>query len=171
MAEPLRERLQPNLLERLTDDEPGNAREARESRAGAALVRASVVDNLGALFNAVCLEADTDLSAYPEVRRSVLNYGLPALTGCSAAGLQLRELERELRIAVLDFEPRLLADTVRVRALTEGTDMKRHNVIVFQIEAQLWAQPDPVALSLRTTLDLGSRQCVVAEVRGARGAP
>ena len=171
MAEPMRERLQPSLLERLTDDEPGSAQEARSGRGGTVLLRASVINNLNRLFNTVCLEADTDLSACPEVRRSVINFGLPSLSGRSASGLQLRQFERELRAAVLDFEPRLLADTVRVRALSEGNDINRSTIIRFQIEAQMWAHPAPVALSLRTELDLANGQCLVAEARTMRGTP
>jgi type VI secretion system protein ImpF len=170
MADALRERLQPSLLERLTDEAPGRASEGRDARLiGPTQLRASVLRNLSNLFNAVCLEADHDLDAWPEVRRSVLNFGLPALSGRVASSLQMRDLERELRQAVICFEPRLLPDSVRVSALGDNKDPNSHNVITFRIEAQLWAQPAPVPLSLHTELSLESGQCVVAEA-GAGGA-
>jgi type VI secretion system protein ImpF len=70
---------------------------------------------------------------------------------------------------VLCFEPRLLPDSVRVSALGDGKDPNSHNVISFRIEAQLWAQPSPVPLSLHTELDLESGQCMVAEARARAG--
>lgn len=170
MADALRERLQPSLLERLTDEAPGRASEGRDARLiGPTQLRASVLRNLSNLFNAVGLGAGHDLDAWPEIGRSVLNFGLPALSGRVASSLQMRDLERELRQAVICFEPRLLADSVRVCALGDNKDPNSHNVIAFRIEAQLWAQPAPVPLSLRTELSLESGQCVVAET-GAGGA-
>ena len=169
MAEAMGERWQPSLMERLTDDAPASLREGRDARGGGlAQLRTSVLRHLASLFNAACVGADGSLDEYPEIRRSVLNFGLPSLSGRIASGLKMRELERDLREAVVCFEPRLLADSVRVLAIGDGKDQNSHNVIAFRIEAQLWAQPVPVALSLRTELDLESGQCMVAEARGAR---
>lgn len=172
MHEAPRARLQPSLLERLTDDAPGVRADPGGARQiGTAQLRASVLRNLGCLFNAVCHDADGALAPYPELRRSALNFGLPALSGRVASGLHMRELERDLRQAVLYFEPRLLPDSVRVSALDDGKDPNSHNVVAFRIEARLWAQPAPVPLCLHTELDLESGQCVVGEARAARGAP
>lgn len=162
--EPVRERLQPSLIERLTDDAPEQRSEAPGSQqATLAQLRASVLRNLANLFNAVAHDADRRLDAYPEVRRCALNYGLPALAGRVASTVELRSLERELRLAVLRFEPRLLSDSVRVTVLDDERNACGHNVIAFRVEAQLWAQPAPVAFSLHTRLDLESGQCTVAE--------
>jgi type VI secretion system protein ImpF len=170
MLEPVRERLQPSLIERLTDDAPEQRAEAREAHGSLAQLRASVLRNLANLFNAVAHDADLRLDAYPEVRRSVLNFGLPALAGRVASNVELRDLERALRQAVLRFEPRLLADTVRVTMLDDEPGAGSHNVIAFRVEAQLWAQPAPVAFSLHTRLDLESGQCTLAEGHTGRGA-
>jgi type VI secretion system protein ImpF len=169
MTEQMRERWQPSLIERLTDEAPASRSEGREARgASPAQLRTSVLRNLASLFNAACIGADGSLDAYPEILRSVLNFGLPSLSGRIASGLKMRELERDLREAVIRFEPRLLAETVRVSAVGDGKDQNSHNVIAFRIEAHLWAQPAPLALSLHTELDLESGQCVVAEARAAR---
>jgi type VI secretion system protein ImpF len=169
VQERVRERLQPSLIERLTDEAPEQRSEAPGSQqATLAQLRASVLRNLASLFNAVAHDADRRLDVYPEVRRSAMNFGLPALAGRVASTIELRSLERELRLAVLRFEPRLLSDSVRVSVLDDEPGACGHNVIAFRIEAQLWAQPAPVAFSLHTRLDLESGQCTVAEGHLAR---
>ena len=84
MAEPLlpQDRLQPALLDRLTDDEPDKKQEPREARVlSKSRMRQSVLRDLAWLFNATRLEVVTDLTKVPNVRRSVLNFGMPALSG------------------------------------------------------------------------------------------
>ena len=74
------ERLQPALLDRLTDEHPDEQQEAREQRVmSKRQLRQAVLRDLAWLFNATRLESGVDLSKVPEVRRSVLNFGLPAL--------------------------------------------------------------------------------------------
>ena len=67
------------------------------------------------------------------------------------------------RQAILDFEPRLLRDSVRVKARTEHAEGGTHNRISFDIECRLWAQPAPLALLLYSELDLESGQNAVNE--------
>lgn len=61
-------------------------REARVLTKGQ--LRTAVLRDLAALMNAITrLGAGDDLSAYPEVERSVLNYGMPAFAGETASTL------------------------------------------------------------------------------------
>ncbi|TCJ20399.1 type VI secretion system baseplate subunit TssE [Parasulfuritortus cantonensis] len=166
MAEPVaKERLNPSLLDRLIDNEPDKRSEARDARSfSTARLRESVLRDLNWLFNATQYD-DAALEDYPQVRRSVVNYGIPALSGRPAAALNLREVEQMLRRSIIDFEPRLLADTVRVRAQANDEGFARHNVISFRIEAQMWAQPYPIDLLLRTELDMESGESRVVEAK------
>lgn len=149
-----KERLQPSLLDRLTDEEPGNPQESRERRVlSPQRLREVVRRDLGWLFNAINLASVEDLSAYPQVARSVLNYGLPDLTGRTASGMDPPQLERMLRQVVKDFEPRILPGSIRVKLVVDEAKMS-HNAMVFDIEGELWAQPLPIRLYLRTELDL-----------------
>ena len=52
-----------------------------------------------------------------EVARSVLNFGLPALAGQTASALDIVDLERLIRQAILDFEPRILPGTLEVEPI------------------------------------------------------
>jgi type VI secretion system protein ImpF len=157
MAEPLRpdERLQPALLDRLTDDEPDKKTEPREARVlSKRQLRRSVLRDLAWLFNATQLESVNDLSGAPLVRRSVLNFGLPALSGRSASSLDVSDLARAVRDAIINFEPRILPSTLRITTLLESGDLDHHNVIGVEIEAHLWAQPVPLEFLVRTEFDL-----------------
>ena len=165
------ERLQPALLDRLTDEEPDKQQEARENRVlSKSRLRQAVLRDLAWLFNATRLEASTDLSAVPYVRRSVINYGLPALSGKAASSLDVSELERAIREAILDFEPRILPATLNVRALLVADQLDHHNVIGVEIRGQLWAQPVPLELLVRTEIDLETGKVEVADLMPSRVA-
>jgi type VI secretion system protein ImpF len=160
-----KERLQPSLLDRLTDDEPGLTQESRDLRVlSPARLRASVLRDLGWLFNTTNLAAMRDLEAYPEVARSVLSYGLPDLAGHTISSIDGAQLEQILKQAIWNFEPRLIADSVRVRLVTDPSD-SNHNSMSLVVEAQLWSQPLPLRLHLRTEIDLEDGDVRVAELR------
>jgi type VI secretion system protein ImpF len=171
MAEQLtpQERLQPALLDRLTDDEPDKRLEPREQRVmSKARLRQAVLRDLAWLFNATAFETKGNLAAVPHVRRSVINFGLPPLSGQTASTIEVRDLERAIRQAILDFEPRILAETLAVHALTELSSFDHHNVIGIEIHGQLWAQPVPIELLVRTEIDLETGKVQIADLAPAR---
>jgi type VI secretion system protein ImpF len=163
MAESNRDRINPSLLDRLTDEAPENA----SARGGASVtlseLRRSVLRDLNWLFNTSQILRTEETESWPQVRNSVLNYGLPPLSGLTASGLDVPKLERALRQAILDFEPRILPDSVSVKAKVDQASLDHHNVISLHIEALLWAQPLPIELLLRTQFDLESGQNRVDE--------
>lgn len=162
MADANRDRINPSLLDRLTDEAPGNAAQRGGASVSLSELRRSVLRDLAWLFNTTRSLSAEELEARPQIRNSVLNYGLPALSGVAASGLDLGNLERALRQAILDFEPRILPDSVSVKVLgSESPD--HHNVISLYIEGLLWAQPVPIELLLRTQFDLESGQSRVEE--------
>jgi type VI secretion system protein ImpF len=162
-----KERLQPSLLDRLTDEAPQERAESRDRRVlSPSRLRDSVLRDLGWLFNTTNLESLKDLSGMPEVARSVLNFGLPDLAGHTSSSVDPARLESLLRQAIWDFEPRLIPSSVEVR-LTVNPDEMNHNSMSFVIEARLWAQPMPLRLYLRTEIDLEDGEVRIAEMREA----
>lgn len=148
-----RERLQPSLLDRLTDEDANNPHEPREKRIlSMKALRQAVLRDLGWLLNSSSLEQD--LTASPLAARSVINYGMPPLSGLTASGLDVADMERRIRQVIWDFEPRLLRDTVQVKVLSTDAEEDHPNQVIFEIQAELWGQPLPEALYLRTALDL-----------------
>lgn len=159
-----RERLQPSLLDRLSDDEPDNPAEARERRVmSLRTLREGVLRDLAWLLNTSSLLSVVDTEKLPHIASSVINYGVPDISGASVAGLNIAKLERGIRQAIWDFEPRLIRPTVSVRAVGGGID---HNKLTFEIEADLWAQPYPERLYLKTEFDLERLSVVVTETNG-----
>ena len=148
-----RNRLQPALLDRLTDDEPDQRKEAESHRVmSKAQLRQAVLRDLGALFNSV--QPLAGASAYPLLADSVLNFGLPPLSGQLASKLDVSSLEDAIREAIVRFEPRILPSTLHVVAREATSVLDTHNVIEFEIRGHLWSQPVPLEILLRTQLDL-----------------
>jgi type VI secretion system protein ImpF len=129
-----------------------------------------VLRDLAWLFNATQLEAVNPLAKAPYVRKSVLNYGMPALSGNTASSLDITDLTRAIRDAILTFEPRILADTLEVETLLEGGDLDHHNVIAVQIRAMLWAQPVPLEFLVRTDFDLETGKVQITDLVSPRVA-
>jgi type VI secretion system protein ImpF len=157
------ERLQPSLLDRLTDDEPARREESRDARViGAQRLRECVIRDLSWLLNCTHAEATRPLDDAPQVSTSVLNYGIPDLAGVAASGVDLAGIERRLRETILAFEPRLIADTLQVRVRRDTGRMDRRS-LVFEIESDMWAQPLPLNLYLKTEVDLETGRMDLAE--------
>jgi type VI secretion system protein ImpF len=157
-----RDRLYPSLLDRLLDDEPGKLTEPRENRSATlARLRENVLRDLNWLFNATQSSIDFDDDAM--MAGSVINFGMPPLAGRPASQYDLNELSRVLRDVILRFEPRILAHTLKVTADTAKGDT--HNVLGFRIEGQLWSQPVPLEIYMRTEIDLESGMTQVREAK------
>src|SRR4051812_9719336 len=164
-----KERLQPSLLDRLTDERPEERRESRDKHViSPSRLRECVRRDLTWLLNTTNLASVQDLEEFPEVASSVLNYGMPDLAGHVASSVDVRAMERLLCKVIWDFEPRLLWSSVKVKLVVDDQKMDR-NAMWFDIEAELWAQPLPLRLFLRTEIDLENGGVNVSEVGGQRG--
>ncbi|MEE9318986.1 MAG: type VI secretion system baseplate subunit TssE [Granulosicoccus sp.] len=149
-----KERLLPSLLDRLTDHMPGTKEELRNRRAlSMKQFRKSVLRDLEWLMNTVNLESAVNFEEFPELRNSVINYGMPCLSGSTVNNADRHQITKLIRQSIQAFEPRILKDTVKV-TLLEDEELENRAAIAFQIEGTLWGNPLPEALFLRTELDL-----------------
>jgi len=161
-----KERLQPSLLDRLTDDDPEARQESRDRRVlSPARLRECVRRDLTWLFNTANLGTVLNLDELPEVARSTVNFGMPDLAGRTASSVNIPALEQILRRVIWDFEPRLIKNSVRVRIVSDD-DKMNHNAMAFDIEAELWAQPLPLRLFFRTDIDLETGAVNVVDAGG-----
>lgn len=153
------ERLQPCLLDRLTDDEPAKTQESRTQRVvSLPRYRQGVLRDLLWLFNASAHlpnEGDSPFSItdYPEACRSVVNFGIRHLFGLVTPSM--RDLEKQLAEALYVFEPRILRNTLKIRSRLKG------NLIVLEVEGELWANPVSEQLHIKTLLDIETGHCTV----------
>ena len=160
-----KERLQPSLLDRLTDDNRESTQESHTDRLiSQRRLRECVRRDLAWLFNTThlaCLQRE--IREHPLVEQSTLNYGVPDLTGRTASSIDINQLGQQLREAIWNYEPRLVRDSVLVKIDVNAGEMS-HNTMTFTIEAMLWAQPLPVHLFWRTSLDLETGTATVEEL-------
>jgi len=158
------DRLQPALLDRLTDEEPDERQESSDSRViNRSRLRDLVLRDLAWLFNATAPSTGIDFARAPQARKSVINFGLPALSGQTASTIDAQLLQTRVRQAILDHEPRILADTLVVEAIANEAQLDHHNQIGLRISGQLWAQPVPLELLLHTDIDLETGRVAVRE--------
>jgi type VI secretion system protein ImpF len=162
------ERLQPSLLDRLTDDEPDRKHEPKENRVlSLRQLKESVLRDLSSLLNTCSFQTTEDVEPYPLVARSVLNYGVRSLAGSHITSADKAEVERNIRKAIEDFEPRILRDSISVEVILPKEQSP--NAMNIRIEGNLWAQPLPVHLYLWTEVECEDGRVSVTESTGSEG--
>lgn len=122
-------------------------------------LRESVLRDLAWLLGTSSYDSNTSLQNWPEVERSVINYGLPTVAGRGLSGFDSGAAAQRLQRVIEIFEPRL----TQVRVSPEVADRMDHRAIVFRVEAELWGQPMPQRLLLRTEIDVDSAHVAVSD--------
>ncbi|MBV9490185.1 MAG: GPW/gp25 family protein, partial [Verrucomicrobia bacterium] len=113
------DRIQPCLLDRVTDEAPDRKEESRTQRViSLQRYRAGVLRDLDWLFNAIGHYPNEQVGAhefedFPEAYRSVINFGLRQYYGWLAPDVE--EIEKQVYDAVTLFEPRINRHTLQVR--------------------------------------------------------
>ena len=162
------ERLQPSLLDRLVDLAPDELRETDDKRTlTKQALRQAVLRDLSWLFNATSFGLAFDDTRFPQAARSVLNYGLPMLSGQFTSSVQRVSMEQALKNAILQFEPRILPRTLEVELVMDGPALESHNRIGLQIRGMLWAQPVPLEFLVRSRIDLEEGRIEVQDMTDA----
>ena len=155
------EKLQPCLLDRLTDDDPKTTEESRSQRViSVQRYRRGVLRDLAWLLNASAHLPDEGkgrwrLEDFPDAHRSVINFGTRQLSGLFAPNMH--ELERQLTESLQLFEPRVISQSVTIHASME------RNVIDIEIRGELWANPVPEQLFVKTNIDLETGLCTLGD--------
>ena len=156
----LLERLQPSLLDRLTDDAPEHS-----SETGAAWIidvtrlREIIQRDLHWLLNTTNFGTDLSPENHPQAAGSVINFGISDVSGSVATNARAAEISAAIRTAIERFEPRLLPGSLEVSLREDGD--ARGALVSFDIRAELWAEPVPLDLYLRTQLDVTTGQVTV----------
>ncbi|KXU95305.1 type VI secretion system lysozyme [Caballeronia megalochromosomata] len=148
-------RLQPSLLDRLTDEHPQQKSESLEARfISDEGLRQSVLRELRWLFNTVGQPRGIDAKRHPHASDSVLNYGLPCIVGGFSASVDMPRLQASLRQAITRFEPRILPASIEIEPAGSRDMRDSLNQIAFVIRALLWFRPAPLEVVLRAQIDL-----------------
>ncbi len=110
--------------------------------------------DLSFLLNTISHEGDIDARRYPQAAASVLNYGLPPLAGSFMYEHKWDDISEAIRRAIIRFEPRLNAATLRVTPLLDKTRQGSYNTLQFEIRGQILTQPYPTEFLVRSALDM-----------------
>lgn len=110
--------------------------------------------DLSFLLNTISHEGDIDARRYPQAAASVLNYGLPPLAGSFMYEHKWDDISEAIRRAIIRFEPRLNAATLRVTPLLDEARQGSYNTLQFEIRGQILTQPYPTEFLVRSALDM-----------------
>ena len=78
------------------------------------LLRREVSRDLEALLNTIALESTIDMSDFPYVRKSILNFGIPDVTRRTIDEVGVNDIPEEIRAAIIAYEPRLAAASLHI---------------------------------------------------------
>lgn len=149
------ERLQPALLDRLTDDAPGEVTEKRQDRViDVNRLRDIVQRDLAWLLNTNNHETLMDTAETPNVAKSVLNYGVREVAGEISSADRAEQIRKMMYKAIERFEPRINPGTLEV--LLRMEEKGSESVIAYDIHADMWAQPLPLELYLRSEVNMAT---------------
>jgi len=103
------------------------------------MLRREVSRDLDALLNTVALEATVDMRNAPNVRKSILNYGLPDISTRTIDETGVGEIPDEIRSAIVNYEPRLAPGSLRIERdkTIDSVELK----IRFLVRAELVCHP------------------------------
>lgn len=147
------ERLQPSLLDRLTDEQPDSETEIRQDRViNIRELRLIIERDLSWLLNTNNNATLIDEDRYPNVHHSVLNFGIREVAGDFSTFDRADLIRKSIQRAIELFEPRIHKGSIDVE-LRAG-ERNRETVISFDIRADMWAQPMPLELYLRSDVDI-----------------
>ncbi|MEM6824710.1 MAG: type VI secretion system baseplate subunit TssE [Pseudomonadota bacterium] len=147
------DKLQPSLLDRLTDDDPGGQSEARDARViDIQRLREIIRRDLAWLLNSNNLGAMIDEESFPNVANSTLNYGVREVSGEFSTKRRAELIRASMRQAIERFEPRIRDGALEIMLRQE--EQKSETIVSFDIVADMWAQPIPLELYLRSEVDI-----------------
>lgn len=149
------ERLQPSLLDRLTDHEPDVLTETRQERViNERRLKEILQRDLSWLLNTNNHESLLDNDAMPNVVRSTVNYGVREVAGELSSFERAQEIRKMIHVAIERFEPRILPGSIDVeyRADVDSGDA----IVSYDIRADMWAQPMPLELFLRSEVNVAT---------------
>jgi type VI secretion system protein ImpF len=123
-------------------------------------LRTNIRRELAWLLNTTNFESTTDLTDYPQVKYSVVNYGVDDLAGkaLSAATIKLRAMK--ILMAVRAFEPRIAPETLCV----EPRDIpERENTLTYVVTGDITSAVNAVAVRYFTDVELDTGAATVRD--------
>jgi type VI secretion system protein ImpF len=144
----------PTLFDRLCDDEPSQRSEAVNAYAvDRQQLRQIILRDLMDLLNTTNIEDQLKNVNHEHIRRSSFNYGISPLAGKHMLEKHWISIEKTIREAILNFEPRLLPESLLIRKIIKK-DAHSYNILCFEISGIVNIQPYPMDFIVQSNVDL-----------------
>ena len=101
------------------------------------LLRREVSRDLEALLNSIALESSVDMTGAPQVRKSILNFGIPDVTRRTIDEIGVNDIPEEISTAIIAFEPRLASLHIERDKRVDPAELK----VRFIVRADLTCEP------------------------------
>lgn len=162
-----RERDARKAAEEVTEDGRRLSVRSMERREGAsqATLREHLAQDLSGLMGTISLDSALDLTDFPWVQKSVLNYGMTDLTRMTTDDVRRNRLAADLKATLLAHEPRLVPESLSVKLRREAG---RNHHVAFDVTAEMAAKPVDVPLEFVAEIDTGAGKVALSNltVRG-----
>jgi type VI secretion system protein ImpF len=123
------------------------------------MLRREVARDLDALVNTIALESSQDLVPFDHVRKSILNFGLPDIAHRSIDEISVNDVGYEIATPLMNFEPRLIKDTIRVKRDEDvGPDELK---VRFVVRADLSCEPLNVPIEFVADFEVDTGKIVI----------
>ena len=160
--------LLPTLFDRLRDDAPNRRTELpNEFTLTREQLRDIIQRDLAFLFNSISKEDILNVEKYPEIARSTLNYGMPALAGKFHTEYSWDSIQARLTKAIHTFEPRILPDTLQIipqkRQEKDYTE-KSYNTLSFKVYGRIYCNPYPLEFVVQSAVDLETNRINIKSI-------
>lgn len=127
-----------------------------------ARLRSELSRDLAQLLNTVNLESVLALGPNEAVRRSILNYGLPDIAHRTIDEAGVEDIDREIRDALLRYEPRLVAETLQVE---RDRSVEVHELAIrFTVRADMVADPVNVPVEFFAEMQAGTGKISISRL-------
>jgi type VI secretion system protein ImpF len=123
-------------------------------------LRSTVKRELNWILNTTSLESVQDLEPYPEVKTSVLNYGVLDLAGKNLTSRAIQSRCREIRDAIRNYEPRVDARRLEVTNLPYA---ERENAVTFLIRGDVTNAVQALPVEFKTDVELDTAAVTLRE--------
>jgi type VI secretion system protein ImpF len=133
---------------------------SQQKRRNETALRETVKRELAWILNTTNLGAAIDLTPYPEVKTSVLNYGVTDLAGKPMTGRMITQRAREIRDSIRAFEPRMDPEHLDVTPLTT---VERENAVTYVIRGDVTAAVQAMPVEFKTDVELDTAAVTVRE--------
>jgi type VI secretion system protein ImpF len=139
-------------------------RGARLRRGDEVSLKRDLSVDLVALMNTVNLASARDLDRHSYVRDSILNFGLPDITRLTSDEVGVDGIRDEIVRALVLYEPRIIADTIRVdkEVRTDEVDQR----VRFSVSCEMTCTPADLAVDFIAELEISSGKVNLTRLPG-----